>query len=157
MEFDPNLCFSFRWVQCQLDYLGTLDRDTARRHALINLPPGLHNTYKRILDAVKEHPDNYKITKTALTWLLYSVRPLSLSELAVAAVVEPETTFNEEHKLDKNEILLKYCGSLLKVDNITSIVELAHFSVTQYLTSRDLDAKLCFPTPSMLSFWGLLY
>lgn len=115
----------------------------ARRAAVKTLPPGLPETYKRALDRLSVSNDRYDIAIKALTWLLYCVRPLTLAEVALAAVIDPESGFDEEYELDEPERLLNYCGSLVKFNAATNIVEISHISVSQFLTSRMLpDASV---------------
>lgn len=133
-----SCAFSFRWVQCQMDYLQTLDRDSARRAAIKTLPPGLPETYKRILDRLSISPDRCQIAIKALRWLIYSARPLKLEALALASVIEPKHDFDEEGMLDEDEMVVDYCGSFVRLNRQSNIVEISHISVTQYLTSRTL-------------------
>lgn len=133
------LTCSFRWVQCQLDHLSSLDRDSARRQALENLPLGLAETYRRIMDKLSQHKDRFEISMRALMWLFFSVRPLSLHELAVAAVIDPSEDFNEEQNLDTDELILTYCHSFIKFNRYNNFVEVAHISVTQFFTSSSLN------------------
>jgi ankyrin repeat protein len=83
-------------------------------------------------------PDIVVATK-ALRWLVCNQRPLILSELAVAIAIEPGTSrFNEENKLDDDEMILTILGSLVRQNAETAAVEVAHFSVVEYLTSANL-------------------
>lgn len=75
-----------------------------------------------------------------MTWLIYSKRPLTLNELAAAVVIDPNTGFSNEHRLDNDERVLQICGSFLKANTKTSIVELAHFSVHEFITSDVLPS-----------------
>lgn len=75
----------------------------------------------------------------ALKWLVCCKRPLRLSELVVAiAIVPGSTNFDEERLLDNDLMLLEILGSLIRVNRDTLIVDLAHFSVVEYLTSLSL-------------------
>jgi len=126
-------------VQCQLDYLATLDRDVARRMAMETLAPGLPETYKRALDKLSSGAgDRYNIAKKALTWLLYAGRPLTLPELALASVIDLQTGYDEEYELDDPQRLLDYCGSLVKYNASTRVVEISHLSVSQFLKSQQI-------------------
>jgi Ankyrin repeat len=134
------ILLSFRWVQCQLDYLGTLKQDSKRRQAIENLPPGLYETYKRMLDRLNEVPGQLQIATTALMWLIYSAGPLTLAELAVAAIYDPKVEFDEEEKFDSDDMVLDYCCSFARLNKKyhPTVVEISHISVTQYLKSETL-------------------
>lgn len=92
-----------------------------------------------MLQRIGRVPSDLKICITALTWLLYSLRSLTLRELAVASVIDPTTAFNEETLLDSEDFVLEICGSFIKMDPDTMNVVLAHFSVREYLTSSKLQ------------------
>jgi hypothetical protein len=83
-------------------------------------------------------PDDLAIALKALTWLVCCTRPLKLNELGVALAIDPnDETFNEGEKLDSDDQLLEICGSLIKLDQ-DFVVELGHFSVKEFLTSKRL-------------------
>jgi ankyrin repeat protein len=64
-------------------------------------------------------------------------RPLSLAELAIAVSMDAEDeVVDEDKRLDDDETLLEICGSLIKINNDTNIVELGHFSVREFLSLR---------------------
>jgi len=130
-----SLIVRFRWVQCQLDYIQSLRQDAARREALNRLPPGLPATYNCMLERIGRSQEDLRIARAALTWLIYAYRPLKLSELAIAAVLDPDTEFNDEQRLDADEIIIEICGSLIKMQIETQIVTFGHFSVREYLSS----------------------
>jgi len=122
-------------VQCQLDYIQSLRQDAARREALNRLPPGLPATYNCMLERIGRSKEDLRIARAALTWLIYAYRPLKLSELAIAAVLDPDTEFDDEQRLDADEIIIEICGSLIKMQVETQIVTFGHFSVREYLSS----------------------
>ena len=111
-----------------------------RRKALDNLPPGLFQIYRRILQQIA--PEDAEIAQRALKWLVCSARPLTLHELATAAVIVPEDgRFDPESSFDDDESLLEILGSLIHVSHPSQTVSVAHFSVTEYLTSRNLPSE----------------
>ena len=124
-------------MQFQLNEIRELNRDAARRVAIDRLPRSLPETYKRILDRVND-PDNVEIGRRALAWLLYSLRPLRLSHLATAASIDPGFPFNSEQRLGEDENISDICGSLIKINIETKVVELSHISVKQFLTACQL-------------------
>ncbi|EER44863.1 ankyrin repeat protein [Histoplasma capsulatum H143] len=122
----------FRWVKCQLDELARLRTDGAIKSALCGLPRDLDETYERILGRISEH--DIPLARQALLWLAYASRPLTLSELAEGAIIQPNiTTLDPEDRLHDPEDILEVCGSLVSLDG--PYVVLAHNSVRDYLLS----------------------
>lgn len=134
-----SLYHRFKLVQLTLDHLATLKQDAARRKALNKIPPGLDETYVRILDQLKNTPDDLQIALRALTWLLYCGWPMTLTYLATAASVDPNYPYNEEQRLDENENVLDICRSLIHINIETNLVEFSHISVTEFLQSSILS------------------
>ncbi|KAK6516956.1 hypothetical protein TWF506_006836 [Arthrobotrys conoides] len=103
----------FRWAVCQLDVMKQCFNPRMVRAELGRMPKTLDQTYDRILQAV---PDTHKtFVQSALQWLAFSERPLLLSELGEAAVIDPSYgPFNadESRFLDPGKIL-ELCGSLI--------------------------------------------
>ena len=130
--------YRFRWVQCQLNELKLLERDSARLDALKNLAPDLPRSYKKILDRLSERLDDQTLMLRALTWLLYCSYPLKLEYLATAACIDPLQPFSEDQRVDDNNTILKKCRSLICVQAETNFVELCHFSITQFLKSETM-------------------
>jgi hypothetical protein len=110
-----------------------------RNRALNVLPPGLPATYKGMLERIGRVQPDLRIARNALTWLIFSRRPLKLHELSIAAVLEPgEEEFDDDQRLDSDEMLIEICGSLIKIERETQTVTFGHFSVREYLSSPQL-------------------
>jgi len=132
------MAFRFRWVQCHLDHLRTLRTEIDVKDALDKLPPGLPATYTAMLERIGRNPRDLKYARRAFMWLLHSPRALALKELAVAAVLDPESEFEDAMRLTSCDDVLEICSSFVKLGAGTTIVEFAHFSVTEFLTSAML-------------------
>ncbi|KAF2094687.1 HET-domain-containing protein, partial [Rhizodiscina lignyota] len=159
----------FRWAVCQLDSLGNCVSRAMLRKSLRRLPPTLDETYERILCAI--HEDHSTQALRILQWLAFSLRPLSLEEIAEVVAVDPESV----PALDEDEILedpldaLDICASLVTISSQNNgepeyesdyesddetetdaseakrVIALAHYSVKEYLTSdriREGPAKI---------------
>lgn len=128
----PDEC-RFRWVQCQLDYLSRMKCNADRRAALKMLPPGLPRTYRWIFEQMS-HEDRL-FARRVLKWLIYGSQCFRLQDLAVIAAIDPTSKkFDPEQLLDRPEQLLDILGPLVKFNSASQYVEIAHFSVTEYLT-----------------------
>ena len=107
--------FRFRWVALQLNDLKGCRTKTDLKKQLANLPQGLDKTYDQILLRIKEKDHGY--AKTFLQWLCFSLRPLTLKELATTAAVDLCAENGPEYKSD-NEFqdindALKICSSFI--------------------------------------------
>ncbi|KAF2111508.1 ankyrin repeat-containing domain protein [Lophiotrema nucula] len=134
----------FRWAFCQLDVLGKCRNRAMLRKSLTTLPPTLDATYERILCAITEDDSEYAIR--ILRWLAFSVRPLSIEEVAevVAIDVDRNPVFDPEEVLEEPLEALDICSSLVIIstehddrgpDSTRQVVMLAHYSVKEYLLS----------------------
>lgn len=126
----------FRWVACQIDYLCTLPHDRARREALNSLPPDLNSTYERILGRVVKQPLSIRrIVRDTLLWTMRAAEPLTTAALCEALSVEESSTHLDEESRPDEEVVLEYCSSLLRKAVSGEHLELAHFTVQEYLCS----------------------
>ena len=127
----------FRWVQCQLDSISTLQTVKAIRMALNELPVGLDETYGRILRKVS-HRDAEFVRKILL-WLSFSILPLKLEEVHEAIAIEQDIDdLDEDNKLSDPQDILALCQSLVVLSD-QGYVTLAHLSVRDYLMSGKIQ------------------
>lgn len=103
--------------------------------ALSSLPATLDATYARILESI-EDATCQELAHRCLIWLGYSMVPLTVEELAEAAVLD-RRPFDPETRLFDPRYVIELLGSLVTVSDYegTDLVALAHFSVQEYLTS----------------------
>jgi ankyrin repeat protein len=125
---------------------------TALHHALSSLPKTLDETYSRILNNVDE--DDRPAIRRIFQWLCFSRRPLSKEEIGtIYLLAEPfEFPFNTEQDLFQPDGILDTCRGLFILKHIPGgsfgsrchddptvvhkTVQLAHFSVKEYLISQ---------------------
>jgi ankyrin repeat protein len=119
-----------------MDYLCELPNDAARRVALDSLPPDLNSTYERILDRVEaSNTEVQKLVQRSLRWIICSETPLSLDALCeVVSVNEGDVILHYDAIADEEEIL-RWCSSLLRKSAAGDGLELAHFTVKEFLLS----------------------
>ncbi|KAH8657573.1 ankyrin repeat-containing domain protein [Tricladium varicosporioides] len=144
----------FRWVVCQLDALRKCLKLNALRKALHSLPKTLDDTYARILYSIDEEYSQDAFT--ILQWLVYSVRPLRIEEVAeVVAIDIDHLRFEAENRLPEPRDVLTICSSLVTSTAVmvndgygvsfeAEELRLAHFSVKEYLIS---DRVRTIPAP----------
>lgn len=128
------------------------------RKALDALPTSLDSFYDRILMRINEH-DKHRAC-LALQSLAFSARPLSVSELSEAIIIQPrkDPCFDpDERFLDENRLLEILPAGLVRkikkkqpfedgrqISKVHEIayVEFAHFSVLEYLKSSHMHPEL---------------
>ncbi|KAH6658355.1 hypothetical protein BKA67DRAFT_512547, partial [Truncatella angustata] len=142
----------FRWVSCQLDALEKCLERKALLKALNDLPKTLDTTYERILANIP--PEYRDHTIRILQFLTYSERPLRLDEaidaIAVDVGEDVGSRFDPRDRLPVPQEIAQYCSSLVVLvcregrydeERIVEEIQLAHFSVKDYLTSSRLERE----------------
>ncbi|KAH8598562.1 hypothetical protein B0O99DRAFT_567007, partial [Bisporella sp. PMI_857] len=126
----------FRWTACQLDALEKCFDPQMLQHALGSLPETLDETYDRILLGIPQASKQKAIR--ILQFLAFSERPLRVEEAVDAIIVEPEGNprFDPSNRMPDPMEISKYCSSLVVVGDRQ--LQLAHFSVKEYLASNRL-------------------
>lgn len=123
-----------------MDYLCELPNDAARRKALDCLPPDLNSTYERILSRVNQsNPETQKLVRRALRWIANASTLYSFTIRALCEAVSVDfgsTKRNIEAIPDEFEIL-HWCSSLVRKSAHGEKLELAHFTVQEYLQQID--------------------
>ncbi|KAH8657977.1 hypothetical protein BX600DRAFT_415770 [Xylariales sp. PMI_506] len=141
----------FRWVSCQLEVLGTCLGYQDLKNALDDLPTTLDETYARILTTIPSLYRPHAIRM--LQFLTFGQRPLRIEETvdAVAVDLAEKPRFDPKNRLPIPEEVARYCSSLVIIvtrqvqgedkeeqDITVNELQLAHFSVKEYLTSDRL-------------------
>jgi ankyrin repeat protein len=140
VALDSWLTFRFRWVECQLDTISHHSSPATRRAAIKKLPRGLDATYIRMLQMIEEKSEEYlEMACKAITWVIFARRLLTLEELTIAVSIAPGQEFTDDQKLDE-KCLVEICSSFLNV-NAQKRVSIAHFSVTEFFTTREFKRK----------------
>ncbi|KAJ7503922.1 hypothetical protein B0H11DRAFT_2222008 [Mycena galericulata] len=137
----------FRLVALQLDQLRRCRYKSDIDRALSTMPATMNEIYDRILEKVQSDQPMLAMVKRTLTWLIFSMRPMTLEEVIDALAVdfhESPLRFNREKLLMAPSDLLDACAGVVSrntKDEIT-ILRLAHASVKEYLTDpkRSLHA-----------------
>ncbi|PMD31117.1 hypothetical protein L207DRAFT_592050 [Hyaloscypha variabilis F] len=135
----------FRWVSCQMDYLCECNNDRDRREALKKLRPDLPSSYERILErANRSSKENQDLVKKTLHWIVYAKDPLDTEELIEAlAVCDGDRSFDST-SMTTEEDILHWCSSLVRRNPSSGELELAHFTVEEFLAAIDPVKKPAF-------------
>jgi hypothetical protein len=134
----------FRWAACQLDILEKCSSYRGLQKALNSLPKTLDETYARILASLPEEHKEEAIQ--LLQFLTYSERPLTIEEAvdAIAVDLNNDCQFDTRYRLPRPSEISRFGSSLISLvtreDGAKTFLELqlAHFSVKEYLISREL-------------------
>ena len=145
--FTLIVCDRFRWVVCQLEVLRHCLPPSVRQ-ILAEMPETLDETYERILLDIPKA--NQIFAHRLLECLTVAARPLKVDELAEVLAIDfsvaGETPrLNEDLRWkDQEQAVLSACSSLVTViddDENSRMVQFAHFSVKEFLTSGRLAAS----------------
>lgn len=132
----------FIWATFQLDLFSRLTTDKAMRDALRKLPRGLNNTYIQLLEQVRDrNAENIGVIAKTLKWIVSSLVPLTLGQLAEATSIDPGDTHRAVDKMFNDERdLLEMLGSLVVFDPAKEdpVISLAHFTLYEFLQSDEL-------------------
>ncbi|MCJ1383435.1 Ankyrin repeat domain-containing protein 44 [Xylographa soralifera] len=135
----------FRWVACQLDYLCELKNNRERLQALESLPPDLPSTYERILERVNLSGVRTQLmVQRALRWIVCVKNPLPLNILAEAVSIRPDQKHIVSAEIDDESAILRWCSSLIRESPNHDGLELAHFTVKEFLLAIDPDKQSAF-------------
>lgn len=132
----------FRWVACQLDFLGDCLSDKECRDALGQLPPGLNESYMRILQRVPTGKE--RTVQMILNFIAYAdpqLDALLLREaLSVPEKVGRDDALNPQSMV-RDASITRLCRSLIRKSNNGRQYEFAHFSVQEFLEGE----MMCMP------------
>ena len=119
-----------------MDYLCELPNDAARRKALNSLPPDLNSTYERILSRVNQRPsETQKLVRRALRWIITG--RLKTEALCEAVSVDLGSKNRDCQAIPDEDDILRWCSSLVRKSADGQRLELAHFTVQEYLQQID--------------------
>jgi len=140
-----NISGRFRWVYCQLDYLGKCLPGRIQ-HTLGELPVTLDETYERTLQEIDD--TNWEFARRLIQCVAVVSRPLRVEELAEFLAFDFKVgqipRFREDWRLeDPVEAVLSTCSTLVSVVNVedSQVIQFSHFSVKEFLTSVRFGEK----------------
>lgn len=111
--------------------------------ALEAMPESLHGAIEETLQRIeRQQPSRKALGMQALMWISHACRPMLMSELADALAINLSTgTWNPRHR-PIPKFILESCYGLATLDEESSLVRLAHYSVQEYFV---LHQKRLFP------------
>ena len=119
-----------------MDHLCELPNDAARRKALNALPPTLHATYERILQRInRSNKDIQQLVQRSLRWLVCSRNHLTSQALCEAISIETGDTSLDPTRISDEKEILRWCSSLVRRSALGDGLEIAHFTVEDFLAT----------------------
>ncbi|EMT67609.1 Vegetative incompatibility protein HET-E-1 [Fusarium odoratissimum] len=152
---DPNLvhevkekliygaCGMFLWVSLQLDSICAEMTDHAIRETIQNLPRDLTETFERnVTKASSSDTSGYHIR---IFKLLVSARELLTTEQLreATSVIVGQTKWDPARQISRIERVLRFCGSLVMVDEEDETVRFIHHSARSF----------CLNSPNNTAAW----
>ncbi len=140
----------FLWIKLQQDQLRS-GKNAKQLQAIVkNMPVGLEKTYERNWTTIQNHShEERKRALAILRWTTFALRPLTVSEMTEALIVEPDddgVTLQLDELPDSidddyiNSEIIDICGDLVEVraekagDGAGSrTIHLIHLSVREFL------------------------
>ena len=124
-------------MKCQFDVLCSCISDRKINDCLDRIPAGLDETYIRILARLRtDHASDIDMIRKMFHWLVHSLRPLKLIELAEAITLDQtQDTMDFSAMATDPSDILRFSGGLVTNTDNGNVVGLAHFSIKEFLLS----------------------
>lgn len=127
-----------------MDYLSEQVNEYDMRSALRSLPPSLDSSYRRILERVNTRSTQIQtLVQRTLRWLIYPTYELGEADLCVAVSISEHTTHLDPTRQPTIRTIMTHCSSLVRRSSDMTRLELAHFTVKEFLTA---EATLAIPS-----------
>lgn len=128
----------------QVDFVLGQSNIKGMRKALELLPLGLWANFKLTLDRIRALPHHSQrdLALRTLLWISHSFRPLTVKELQQAIGLDVRSRTVDEDDITPKVLLVKYCCGLVTVDEGTSIIRMAHYSIYEYFQQQEQQPLL---------------
>lgn len=120
-------------AELNMNSLAIQDNVRDIRRAIQDLPRELDEIYDKAMDRIgSQDAQKSKRGRQVLSWIIYAVRPVTVSEIQHALAVEPEDTDLDEDALPDRDVLVSACAGLVTVDKESDIIRLVHYTTQRY-------------------------
>jgi WD40 repeat protein len=127
---------SFLWARTVLDELEDAWSVSQVECILDEVPPGMDLLYSRALAIMSSRPKRSRdLARAILTWIVCSVRPLTVVELGSALKLDVDDQVPELEKA-----VASLCAQLVHIDKAGRAM-VVHLTARAFLTSDDLESK----------------
>jgi predicted ATP-grasp superfamily ATP-dependent carboligase len=108
----------------------------AIKSTLKSLPKGstaLNKAYDEAIERIEgQLPDESKLAKSVLNWVIYAKRQLIIKEITHALAIEEGDLELDEDNIPDIEDLISVCASLIAVDEESDVIRLVHYTTQDY-------------------------
>lgn len=127
----------FLLARLYADLLANIPTKRSVRRALDRLPTGIDDTYTEAWTRMSaQSPEQFKLGKTVLAWIIHATRPLKVREIQEAlAIEEGDEMLDPEGLLDVAR-LISFCAGLVIVNDQRQLVTLIHPTTQEYFNTR---------------------
>ncbi len=127
---------SFLWARTVLDELESAWSVSQVEAVLDEVPPGMNPLYSRALAIMSARPKRSRdLARAILTWIVCSVRPLTVVELSEALKLDLN---DEVPELEK--AVASLCAQLVHIDK-TGRAMMVHLTARTFLTNDELESE----------------
>ncbi|KAL6871229.1 hypothetical protein J3F83DRAFT_647563 [Trichoderma novae-zelandiae] len=135
----------FRWVDLQLQRLGSCISDDAIKLWAHTAPPDLMGAYDQLWEDIRAQHNEHDIAlaERAVQWVLCALEPLG-SEIFLEAIryaFDGDTLVRKERQSEQQ--ILSLCQGFLAIDEQRQVWMLPHASVAEYFESKGLVLGKC--------------
>jgi hypothetical protein len=117
-----------------MDNLTTKPHVRAIREALKVIPRKLEETYNLVMQRISDqNEDDANLARRLLSWLIYSVGPLTVVELQHALAIEPGQDHLDSDSLIDEEIILSVCAGIVTIEDESNLIRFIHYTTQEYL------------------------
>lgn len=133
----------FLLARLYLEMLSEQRTQNAVRVALTNLPTGLDNTYKEVMERIyKQGTADVDLALKVLGWITYAKVPLEAKALQHAVAIQPGMMTLEDGDLTDEDDLISVCAGIVTIDRESGIVRLVHYTTQEYLEIHLKEQKV---------------
>jgi hypothetical protein len=134
----------FLWVVFQLVELCTAETDDGIKKILRDLPKDLSQTYDRLLGRIVGE-ERQALVKRMFRWIICARRPLMVDELCEGIAFTIDDRCWNRDKIPTNILrLVRACGNLVVIDEESKTIQLAHYTVQQYILDDQISGDKYF-------------
>ncbi|KAH7129961.1 hypothetical protein B0J13DRAFT_598305 [Dactylonectria estremocensis] len=130
----------FLWVSLQLDLICSEISDHSIRESIRSMPRDLTEVYQRVLSKASL-TDSKSFHVRVFKFLIAAIEPLTTEQLREALSVTPgDTVWKRSHQINSIHAVLKFCGSLIQVDEEEETVCFTHHSAQSFCLRPPSDS-----------------